>query len=250
MLDMGFAEQVHQLLLALPPTRQSLFFSATVPPSIEKLAAEKLRDPVFVAVGQTNTPNASVRQTILWVENAQKKKRLFTLLNDERYYAPPVVVFVESRMGADLLADAVEKQCATRTVSLHGGLTQEERTNRLKAFLQEEAPIIVATGGLLGRGLDLPGVTQVINFDMPSTVEDYVHQIGRAGRLGAPGWAVSFINNDNKNLFFPLVEMLEPLKVALPPEVVNSPSVFHAREKIRAKEAREERKRTGVAEGS
>lgn len=101
--------QVMQIMEKLPVKRQTMMFSATIPPSIEKLAASLLQNPVYISVGLPSTPNSAVKQLILWVEDKSKKKCLFSLLQDPKHYRPPVVVFVDSKIGADLLAEAIEK---------------------------------------------------------------------------------------------------------------------------------------------
>ena len=101
--------QVMQIMEKLPVKRQTMMFSATIPPSIEKLAASLLQNPVYISVGLPSTPNSAVKQLILWVEDKSKKKCLFSLLQDAKHYRPPVVVFVDSKIGADLLAEAIEK---------------------------------------------------------------------------------------------------------------------------------------------
>ncbi|CAG8441554.1 16400_t:CDS:2 [Acaulospora morrowiae] len=225
MFKMGFVKQVTEILgkMLISSTnvyRQTLMFSATIPESVEKLANSMLRDHIRITIGDhsgkntandgnsTNTfPNIPVKQTILWVENKSKKKQLFSLLNDPKYYKPPIVIFVESKLGADLLSQAIEKKCGIRALSLHGDKPQEERTRILQSFLNGEFEIIVATG-ILSRGLDLPGVNMVVNFDMATTVGEYVHQVGRVGGTVNQGWAITFINEDNKNLFKEFVTLL------------------------------------------
>lgn len=221
MLQMGFETQVMQIVKAIGE-HQTLLFSATIPASIEKMSQTILNEPVFVAVGSPSTPTSAVKQTVLWVENKFKKKKLFDLLEDPKYYHPPIVVFVDSKKGADMLAEAIQVKTGISTVSVHGDKTQMERTDVLRSFVNGEHPIIVSTA-VLGRGLDLLRVDMVINFDMPPSVQEYIHQIGRAGRLGRSGWAVTFVNNENKSVFGDLVQMCDALKISVPKEILNSP---------------------------
>jgi ATP-dependent RNA helicase DDX59 len=218
MFKMGFENQVKQIInkLPLPATclqRQTLMFSATVPENIEKLAKSLLKDHIRIIVGvqqyknenlksslPSSIPNIPVKQTILWVENKSKKKQLFSLLNDPKYYKPPIVIFVESKLGADLLSQAIEKKCNARSVSIHGDKSQEERMMILQSFLNGEYEIIVSTG-VLSRGLNLPDVEIVINFDMATSVDEYIHQVGRAAGNDSlrnsgfsSGWSITFIN--------------------------------------------------------
>ncbi|CAG8613725.1 10418_t:CDS:2 [Ambispora gerdemannii] len=229
--------------------RQTLMFSATIPKNIESIASSILRDPIKILIGGGNkldepvktfknlsgnniviannyhemmntnsttlnimnnsNPILSVKQTILWVENKSKKKQLFSILNDPKYYDPPIVIFVESKLGADLLSKAIEKKWpGTRIASIHGDKTQEERTQVLQAFLAGEYDIIVATG-VLSRGLNLTNVRMVVLFDMAFSVDEYIHQVGRAANKGSQGWAITFINEDHKKLFKEFVKMLK-----------------------------------------
>lgn len=212
MLKVGFMNQVREILektaisLTSGYRQQILMFSATIPEGVEKLANSMLKDYIRISIGDqinninnsnltdennnNSLPNIPIKQTILWVENKSKKKQLFSLLNDSKYYSPPIIVFVESKMGADLLAKAIEKKCNTMTLSLHGDKPQEERNQILQSFINGEYEILVATG-ILSRGLNLPDVNMIINFDMASSVIEYVHQVGRANHRG---WAITFIN--------------------------------------------------------
>jgi len=239
MLQMGFEQQVQEVIEKLPEKKQVLMFSATIPSSIESMAAKMLVNPVYVSVGSPSVPNASVKQIVLWVEDKSKKKRLFSILQDSRHFKPPVVVFVVSKIGADMLAEAVRKVCNLHCLSMHGDKSQSERSQVLESFLAGECPVLVCTA-LLGRGIDLPNVSQVINFDMPTSVEEYIHQVGRAGRLGSTGWALTFINNTSKHVFIDLVETLQPLAVTLPQELLNSPYLLQ--QKQRSKESANKRK--------
>ncbi|CAJ0837358.1 11165_t:CDS:2 [Entrophospora sp. SA101] len=238
MFKMGFENQVMEIIgnkLTLEcGKRQTLMFSATIPTNIEILAKSLLNDHIRITVGniddnenseissKDNRPkNASttkgvisipVKQTILWVENKSKKKQLFSILNDPKYYRPPIIIFVESKMGADLLSGAIEKKCFAKTASIHGDKPQEERIQILNSFLEGEYEIIVSTG-VLSRGLDLPNVKMVVNFDMAVSIDEYIHQCGRAGGYTQnhqnPGWAITFINEDHKHHFKEFVTMLK-----------------------------------------
>ncbi|XP_071845059.1 probable ATP-dependent RNA helicase DDX59 isoform X2 [Apostichopus japonicus] len=229
LLQDGFQEQVNIIQSQLPETHQTMLFSATIPSSIEKIAQEMLSDPIFVSVGTPSTPCSSVKQIILWVEEPSKKKMLFNLLEDPKHYCPPVLIFVDSKIGADLLAEAIEKVFGLDVAALHSDKRQAERTSVLHSFREGLLPVLVSTA-VLGRGLDLPKVKLVINFDMSASVEEYIHQIGRTGRLGTKGTAISFINNGSKKLFLELQKTLKPLGVTLPSELINSPFLHLQRE--------------------
>ncbi|XP_051788851.1 probable ATP-dependent RNA helicase DDX59 [Erpetoichthys calabaricus] len=235
MLKMGFQQQVLDILNQIPEQYQTLLTSATIPASIEQLAQEILQNPVRIILGEKNQPCSNVRQIILWVEEPSKKKKLFEILNDRKLYHPPVVVFVDCKLGADLLCDAVQKVMDLKTVSIHSDKTQNERNSILQGLLHGEYDVVISTG-VLGRGLDLVNVKLVVNFDMPSSMDEYVHQIGRAGRLGQRGTAITFINNNNKRLFLDVVTRVKPTGSLLPPQLTNSPYLHDQQRKERLKE--------------
>ncbi|XP_073427854.1 probable ATP-dependent RNA helicase DDX59 isoform X2 [Dendrobates tinctorius] len=222
MLKMGFQQQVLEVLEHTPADRQTVLVSATIPDSIERFAQQLLRDPVQITAGEKNQPCPNVRQIVLWVEEPSKKKKLFEVLNDSKLFQPPVLVFVDCRLGADLLSDAIWKITQLECVAIHSEKSQSERTNILQGLLEGQYDVVVSTG-VLGRGLDLVHVKLVVNFDMPSSMDEYVHQIGRAGRLGHRGTAITFINKNNKNLFWDLVKRVQPTGSLLPPQLLNSP---------------------------
>lgn len=232
MLQMGFDCQVQDIIDKLPARKQTLMFSATIPSSIETMATKLLINPVYTLVGSPSAPTDSVKQVVLWVEDKSKKKRLFSILQDSKHFRPPIVVFVDSKMGADLLAEAVREVCEIHCLPMHGDKLQSERSKTLESFQAGDCPVLVCTS-LLGRGIDLPNVSQVINFDMPSSVEEYIHQVGRAGRLGKTGWALTFINNTNKNVFLGLVDSLQASGVKLPQELLNSPYLQQQRQRTK-----------------
>ncbi|KAI2650347.1 putative ATP-dependent RNA helicase DDX59 [Labeo rohita] len=222
MLKMGFQQQVLEILEQVPEEHQTLLTSATIPTGTEQLAARLTRDPVSITIGQKNQPCANVRQIVLWVEEPSKKKKLFEILNDGKLYQPPVVVFVDCKLGADLLCEAVQKVMGLNAVAIHSDKMQWERNKIVKGLLEGQFEVVVSTG-ILGRGLDLVNVKVVVNFDMPANMDEYVHQIGRAGRLGHRGTAITFMNNNNKRLFLDIVNRVKPTGSILPPQLLNSP---------------------------
>ncbi|XP_056671677.1 probable ATP-dependent RNA helicase DDX59 isoform X2 [Monodelphis domestica] len=230
MLKLGFQQQVLDILENIPPDHQTLLVSATIPASIERLASQLLHDPLRITIGEKNLPCPNVRQIILWVEEPSKKKKLFEILNDEKLFKPPVLVFVDCKLGADLLSDAVHKITGLRSISMHSDKSQMERTSILQGLFQGEYEVVVSTG-VLGRGLDLINVTLVVNFDMPSSMDEYVHQVGRAGRLGHNGTAITFINNNTKKLFWDIVKRVKPTGSILPPQLLNSPYLHDQKRK-------------------
>ncbi|XP_019386226.1 PREDICTED: probable ATP-dependent RNA helicase DDX59 isoform X2 [Crocodylus porosus] len=222
MLKMGFQQQVLDILENTSTDRQTILVSATIPVGIEQLANQLLQHPVRITIGEKNLPCANVRQIILWVEEPSKKKKLFEILNDQKLFKPPVLVFVDCKLGADLLSDAVHKITGLQSISIHSDKSQTERTTILQGLFQAKYEVVVSTG-VLGRGLDLVNVKLVVNFDMPSSMDEYVHQVGRAGRLGHNGTAITFINNNSKKLFWDVVKRVKPTGTILPPQLLNSP---------------------------
>ncbi|NXP76864.1 DDX59 helicase, partial [Ramphastos sulfuratus] len=222
MLKMGFQQQVLDILEGISHDHQTILVSATIPVGIEHLANQLLHNFVRITIGEKNLPCSNVRQIILWVEEPSKKKKLFEILNDKKLFKPPVLVFVDCKLGADLLSDAVHKITGLQCTAMHSEKSQVERTDILQGLLQEKYEVIVSTG-VLGRGLDLVNVKLVVNFDMPSSMDEYVHQVGRAGRLGHSGTAITFVNNNSKKLFWDIVKRVKPTGTILPPQLLNSP---------------------------
>ncbi|XP_007421698.1 probable ATP-dependent RNA helicase DDX59 [Python bivittatus] len=234
MLKMGFQQQVLEILENIPNDHQTILVSATMPLSIEQLANRLLQNPVKITVGEKNLPCSSVRQIILWIEEPSKKKKLFEILNDKKLFKPPVLVFVECKLGADLLSNAVHKITGLQSTSMHAEKSQSERTAILQGLLQGKYEVVVSTG-VLGRGLDLVNIKLVVNFDMPSSMDEYVHQVGRAGRLGHSGTAITFINNNSKKLFWDVVKRVKPTGTILPPQLLNSPYLHDQKRKEQQK---------------
>ncbi|XP_031260106.1 DEAD-box ATP-dependent RNA helicase 20-like isoform X2 [Pistacia vera] len=197
MLDMGFEPQIREVMHNLPEKHQTLLFSATMPVEIEALTQEYLADPVQVKVGKVSSPTANVIQILLKVSESEKIDRLLALLVEEASQAersghpfPLTIVFVERKTRCDEVAEALVVQ-GLHAVALHGGRNQSERESALRDFRNGSTNILVATD-VASRGLDVTGVAHVVNLDLPKTMEDYVHRIGRTGRAGSMGQATSF----------------------------------------------------------
>lgn len=220
MLQRGFRDQVMQIFQAIPRP-QLLMFSATIYPEVEKMARSMAKDLAFVWVGKPSTPSNSVKQMVIWVESKHKKQKLFEILSSKQHFRPPAVVFVASRLGADLLSEAITVTTGLKALAIHGEKDMKERRKSLQLFLSGEVPVMVSTG-VLGRGVDLLKVHQVIIFDMPGSMEEYVHQIGRASRMGVAGMAIVFVNEEDKKLFKDLVQNLKTAGAAIPRELANS----------------------------
>ncbi|XP_011892140.1 PREDICTED: probable ATP-dependent RNA helicase DDX59 isoform X4 [Cercocebus atys] len=154
---------------------------------------------------------------------------------DKKLFKPPVLVFVDCKLGADLLSEAVQKITGLKSISIHSEKSQIERKNILKGLLEGDYEVVVSTG-VLGRGLDLISVRLVVNFDMPSSMDEYVHQVGRVGRLGQNGTAITFINNNSKRLFWDIAKRVKPTGSILPPQLLNSPYLHDQKRKEQQKD--------------
>ncbi|XP_042842851.1 probable ATP-dependent RNA helicase DDX4 isoform X4 [Panthera tigris] len=218
MLDMGFGPEMKKLIscpgMPSKEQRQTLMFSATFPEAIQKLAGEFLKsDYLFVAVGQVGGACRDVQQTILQVGQYSKREKLVEILRnigDER-----TMVFVETKKKADFIATFLCQEKIS-TTSIHGDREQREREQALGDFRCGKCPVLVATS-VAARGLDIENVQHVINFDLPSTIDEYVHRIGRTGRCGNTGRAISFFDPDSDNhLAQPLVKVLSDAQQDVP----------------------------------
>ncbi|ESO98794.1 hypothetical protein LOTGIDRAFT_213568 [Lottia gigantea] len=209
MLDMGFEPQIRRIVEkdSMPPSgkRQTLMFSATFPKEIQILARDFLDNYIFLAVGRVGSTSENITQKVVWVEESEKRSFLLDLINA----AGPeslTLVFVETKKGADALEVFLTREGFPAT-SIHGDRSQREREDALRLFRSGDRPILVATA-VAARGLDISNVRHVINFDLPSDIEEYVHRIGRTGRVGNLGLATSFINEKNKNIVRDLLDLL------------------------------------------
>lgn len=189
MLDMGFLPDIKQIVSEMPQDRQTLFFSATITPEISVLVNDFLNDPVTVSVRTTETAD-HVEQDVVEYNGKDHKLELLTdMLNQKGY--EKVLVFGETKFGVQRLSDHLDA-IGIPSVAIHGNKNQSQRQRALKSFKDERVRVMVATD-VAARGLDIPNVTHVINYDTPQTYEDYVHRIGRTGRGGASGRAHTFI---------------------------------------------------------
>eukprot|EP01137_Pigoraptor_chileana_P025979 Opistho-2@96294 len=217
MLDMGFEPQIRQIVEreGMPPVgqRQTLMFSATFPKEIQMLARDFLDDYIFLAVGRVGSTSENITQKIIWVEEHDKRSALLDLIAaaDAKCLT---LIFVETKRGADALEDYLCREGFPAT-SIHGDRSQREREDALRTFRSGETPVLVATA-VAARGLDIPNVRHVINYDLPSDIEEYVHRIGRTGRVGNLGLATSLFNDKNKNIVRDLVDLLTEAKQECP----------------------------------
>lgn len=226
MLDMGFEPQIRRIVESedMPRVgqRQTLMFSATFPQKVQQLAKNFLEHYIFLAVGRVGSTSENITQKVFMVDESEKRSYLVDLLNSsgisqQNGIRPDslTLIFVETKKGADSLENFLHRQGYPVT-SIHGDRTQAEREDALAAFRSGQRPIIVATA-VAARGLDIPNVKHVINFDLPSDIEEYVHRIGRTGRVGNLGLASSFFNCEkNKNVAPDLSDLLTESKQEVP----------------------------------
>ncbi len=190
MLDMGFLPDIRAIVNGMPVERQTLFFSATITPEIQVLVNTFLKDPVTVSVRTAET-SEHVEQTVIEARDKAHKLELLTdMLKGEDY--DKVLVFGETKFGVQRLSDHLDNS-GIPSVAIHGNKNQSQRQRALKQFKDERVRVLVATD-VAARGLDIPNVSHVINFDTPQNYEDYIHRIGRTGRAGASGKAHTFID--------------------------------------------------------
>ena len=194
MLDMGFIHDIRKVLTKLPPKKHSLFFSATMPPEIQKLANTILVNPSKVEVTPESTTAETVQQSLYFVEKKDKRSLLLHLLKDSSI--PTALVFTRTKHGADKVAQGLAR-AGIRAEAIHGNKSQNARQRALENFKSRHTRILVATD-IAARGIDIDELTHVINFELPNVPETYVHRIGRTGRAGASGIALSFCDQEEK----------------------------------------------------
>lgn len=247
MIDMGFQEPLEKILAALPVTnekpdsedaedaaamnrtiadttsltmtryRQTMLFSATFSAPIQRLSRAYTRRPAEIQIGEANTGVDTVVQQIEFVQGEDKrKKRLADLLNQRDTYPPPCIVFVNVKRSCDALARDI-RHMGHSAVTLHGSKTQDQREGALAQIRRGEVDVLVATD-LAARGIDVPDVSLVVNFQLPSSIEPYLHRIGRTGRAGKSGVAVSFISDDDKDIMYDLKGVVQRSSLSRVPE--------------------------------
>lgn len=194
MLDMGFIHDVKKVIAKLPQKRQTLFFSATMPSEIASLANSILRDPVKVEVTPVSTTAETVVQAVYFVEKNDKRKLLANLLADGKIKR--ALVFTRTKHGADRVVKDLHKE-QIPAEAIHGNKSQQARQRALNNFKNSKTRVLVATD-IAARGIDVDDLTHVINFELPNIPETYVHRIGRTGRAGAMGIALSFCDSEEK----------------------------------------------------
>ena len=215
MLDMGFAPQINQILEALPEERQTLLFSATLPTDVADLARASVKDPVRVTIGRSAAPAERAAQALHHTSREDKTKLLLTLLDADR---DSVLVFTRTKHGADRLGRAVGN-AGHKVAIIHGNRSLSQRRAALEGFRRGTFRVLVATD-IAARGIDVANIGHVVNYDLPSTPEDYIHRIGRTARVKASGRATSFVTADD-HLQLRAIEKL--LGQAIPRAVGSAP---------------------------
>ena len=205
MLDIGFLPDLQRILSYLPKQRTTLLFSATFSPEIKRLANSYLQDPVTIEVARSNAAASTVEQHFYSVGDDDKRHALHQILKQRGM--KQAFVFVNSKLGCARLARSLERE-GLKTTALHGDKSQDERLKALEAFKQGEVDLLVCTD-VAARGLDIKDVPAVFNFDIPFNAEDYIHRIGRTGRAGASGLAVSFVSKSDGRLMADLEKLLK-----------------------------------------
>ncbi len=194
MLDMGFADELARIVNDIPKDRQTLLFSATIAPSIEQLARKILHKPKYVSIGKPSSSAKSVEQRLLWMDESAKNNELRRLLREEK---GSVIIFTRSKDGATRVWRSLHSCGVYDATYIHSDRLQAHREQALAEFKEGKYRILVATD-VAGRGIHVDGVAHVINYDMPMEAEDYVHRIGRTGRVDATGKATSFVTGRDR----------------------------------------------------
>ena len=209
MLDMGFMPDLKRILALLPKQRQNMMFSATFSNEIKKLADDFLTNPVLVEVARSNATAENVSQKVYSVEQTKKQAFLTQLLKNEagQENVGQVIVFTKTKITASKLSRALQKE-GIAADAIHGDKSQKERIEALDAFKAGKVTVLVATD-VAARGLDISDLPMVINYEIPSAPEDYVHRIGRTGRAGASGVAISLVSEDEEKYFTEIEKLIK-----------------------------------------
>ncbi|KAF2098654.1 pre-mRNA-splicing ATP-dependent RNA helicase prp28 [Rhizodiscina lignyota] len=241
MIDLGFEEPVNRILDALPVQnekpdsddaedaaamsrhlggkdryRQTMMYTATMPSAVERIARKYLRRPAIVTIGNVGEAVETVEQRVEFVSGEDKrKKRLQEILQSGEFRAP-IIVFVNIKRNCDAVARDI-KHMGFSSVTLHGSKTQDQREAALAALRQGNAEVLVATD-LAGRGIDVPDVSLVVNFNMATNIESYTHRVGRTGRAGKSGVAITFLGNEDTDVMYDLKQMLQKSSISRVPE--------------------------------
>ena len=202
MLDVGFLPDIERILSRTPRNRQTALFSATIPSPIRRIVGRHMRSPVWIRIGSEIETAPDVRQVYFEVLE-QDRMRAFVRLLKTQVNGGKVLMFRRTKAGVDNLAQALQRQ-GIAAAGIHGGLVQSERNAAMRSFHSGELKVLVATN-LAARGLDIPQISHVVNYDMPQNLEEYVHRIGRTARMGRDGTAITFVTEWD----FPMLDLLQ-----------------------------------------
>lgn len=246
MLDMGFMPGIEKFMnhetMVPAAERTTLMFSATFPDEVQKLAGKFMNDYGFIAVGVVGSASTDVKQDILQVSRFEKRKKLMELL-DGTDDVSGTIIFVETKRNADYLASLLS-ETKYPTTSIHGDREQREREMAIKTIKDGSMKILVATS-VAARGLDIPGVQHIINYDLPKSVDEYVHRIGRTGRVGNQGRATSFFDPENDAAIAPdLARILQQANEQVPDFLASFSGGTYEAEAFGAADIRDNRKKT------
>ncbi|GJN68691.1 DEAD/DEAH box helicase [Purpureocillium lilacinum] len=241
MVDLGFEESVNKILDALPVSnekpdtddaenaqmmkrhlggrdkyRQTMMYTATMPPVVERIAKKYLRRPAIATIGNAGEAVDTVEQRVELISGEDRRKRRLQEILASKQFAPPIIVFVNIKRNCDAVARDI-KSMGYSAVTLHGSKTQEQREAALGSVRSGQTQVLVATD-LAGRGIDVPDVSLVINFNMATSIESYTHRIGRTGRAGKSGVAITFLGNEDADVMYDLKQMLSKSSISKVPE--------------------------------
>ena len=205
MLDMGFTPQINQVLRTVPKKHQTLLFSATLPGNIIRLAEKYLNRPARISVGSTSTPIAKIKQEVVRVKDGDKYNQLIKEIYNRQ---GSILIFVKTRRNAEKMVKRL-KYDDHDADAIHGNLRQNKRDKVIKAFRNNHFRILVGTD-VASRGLDIPAIKHVINFDLPQVPEDFIHRIGRTARAGAEGAALSFVGGEDRSKWNAIQRLIDP----------------------------------------
>jgi ATP-dependent RNA helicase DDX23/PRP28 len=236
MIDLGFEEPVNKILEALPvgnekpdsdaaedPTamsrglyRQTMMYTATMPIAVERIARKYLRRPAIVTIGNVGEAVETVEQRVEFVAGEDKRKKRLQEILSSSEFQPPIIVFVNIKRNCDAVARDI-KHMGFNAVTLHGSKTQEQREAALASLRNGQSDVLVATD-LAGRGIDITDVSLVVNFNMANSIESYTHRIGRTGRAGKSGIAITFLGNEDADVMYDLKQMLSKSSISKVPD--------------------------------
>ncbi len=210
MLDMGFIHDIRKVLFMIPKQRQTLFFSATMPPEIEKLSSTMLTNPVRITVNPVSSTAEKVEQSVMFVEQSRKRDLLRHLLLNPKFSR--VIVFTRTKHGANRVSEVLTKNNIP-SEAIHGNKSQNARQRALELFKNNKIQVLIATD-IAARGIDIDGVTHVINYEVPNISESYVHRIGRTARAGSAGVAISFCDVEEKSFIRDIEKLIgQPIPI-------------------------------------